>query len=449
MTDFVPPEIRAVLDGIPAMVGYWDASLHNILANNAYREYFGLGPEDIRGRHARDVLGEELFEANLPFVEEALAGREQVFEREIRDAAGATRFVRVAYVPHLTDGTVDGMIALVTDITERRVAEQARSAAEARFRLAFSASPVGMAIVEDGAIVQVNAALCSMLGWPEAELVGLALADVIADGGSERRVTRRDGSEMWAIVSVSSAVTEGDAQPIGIVQIQDISERKRVEDEVRHGRERLMEAERMAGIGSWEYDIERNRVEWSAGLFHIYGLTPDEFDPTIEGGQARVYPEDRELARQTMERAVAERSAFTIEYRAVRSDGRVRTLRNQAEVVVADDGRPVRVVGIAQDVTETRLAQEALANASADLERRALELQRHADGDPRTAPVSLTARQREIVGMVAEGLTNGQIAERLVLTEGTVKWHVKQILMKTGAANRAEAVARVFGTGRA
>ena len=221
---------------------------------------------------------------------------------------------------------------------------------------------------------------------------------------------------------------------------------------LRHSRARLAEAERVARIGSAEWDLTNDHTTWSDGLFQIYGLTPEQFDPSSQGAQRRVYPDDREHVRQTLERAVAERSSFTLEYRAMRADGRVRTLRSQGEVDVDDAGAPIRVVAIVQDITDAKLAQEALQSTSADLERRANELQqlalRTANEPPATPHAPLTARQLEILRLIAQGLTNATIAERLVVTEGTIKFHVRKILAKTNSTNRAEAVARVLGEPR-
>ena len=134
----------------------------------------------------------------------------------------------------------------------------------------------------------------------------------------------------------------------------------------------------------------------------------------------------------------------------MRADGRVRTLHSHGEVVVNDAGQPVRVVAIVQDITESKLAQEALQSTSAELERRATELQqlalRTAIEQPSAIHAPLTQRQLEILRLIAQGHTNAAIAQRLFVTEGTIKWHVKQILAKTNSSNRAEAVARVLGT---
>ena len=117
--------------------------------------------------------------------------------------------------------------------------------------------------------------------------------------------------------------------------------------------------------------------------------------------------------------------------------------------MVDDSGEPIRLIGIVQDITDAKLVQEALQSTSADLERRATELQqlslRTATEPPPTPHAPLTPRQLEILRLIAQGLTNAAIAERLVVTEGTIKWHVKQILAKTASSNRAEAVARVLG----
>jgi DNA-binding NarL/FixJ family response regulator len=124
-------------------------------------------------------------------------------------------------------------------------------------------------------------------------------------------------------------------------------------------------------------------------------------------------------------------------------------VRSHGEIVVDETGQPSRAIGIVQDITEAKLAHEALRSTSVDLERRAAELQQialsTAQEPPAAAHAPLTARQSEILQLIAQGLTNAAIAERLVLTEGTVKWHVSQILTKTNTSNRVEAIARVLG----
>jgi PAS domain S-box-containing protein len=334
------------------------------------------------------------------------------------------------------------------------------------YRAMYENNPDGVLFtVPDGRVLAANPAACQILRRTEAEICSLGRRGLV-DPTDERwaplvqerehtgtahgvgRMIRGDGEPVEVEVS-TRIFHEASGETRACTIIRDVTDRAVLERELRQSRERLAEAERVAQIGSWEYDIPCDRVTWSDGLFHIYGLTRDQFDPALEGGETRVYPDDRERVRETIWQAIVERSSSTLEYRVVRADGRVRTLRNRAEVVVDEAGEPIRVVGIAQDITDVKLAQEVLQTTSSDLERRAMELQELAlgtAGEPQPVPhPPLTSRQLEVLRLVAEGLTSAQVAQRLFLSEATVKWHVKQILTKTASSNRAEAVARVLG----
>lgn len=118
--------LRAAVDGVPAMIGYWDRDLRNVLANQAYLEWFGREPAQISRMHIRDLLGAELFALNEPYMRAALAGEAQHFDRTIVDASGATRYSQAAYIPDVDDaGEVVGFFVLVSDVTARTEAEMA------------------------------------------------------------------------------------------------------------------------------------------------------------------------------------------------------------------------------------------------------------------------------------------------------------------------------------
>ena len=340
----------------------------------------------------------------------------------------------------------------------------------AAYRALYENSPDGVLFtVPDGRVLAANPAACQILGRTEAEICSLGrqgLADltderwprILAErtrAGHTRgvaRMIRADGTPIEVEMSAKIFNDAGGEERTCTI-IRDVTDRVIMERELRRSRERLAKAERVAGVGSWEWDIANDRVSWSDGLLGIYGITRDDFNPSATAGlEERVFPDDRGRVLESLQRALSERSAFTLEYRGVRSDGRVRTLRNRGEVIVDDLGEPIRVVGVAQDITDAKLAQDALQSTSSELERRATELQELAlrtGGGPeprRRAP--LTTRQLEILRPVAEGLTSAEISRRLFVSEATVKWHVKQILSKTRSSNRAEAVARVLGASR-
>jgi diguanylate cyclase (GGDEF)-like protein/PAS domain S-box-containing protein len=124
--------LRSVIDSLPAMIGYWDRDLRNVLGNKAYVEWFGKTPEQMHRLHIREVIGEDLFQLNLPYMQEALAGNAQHFDRTIVDASGRTRYSQASYIPDVdSEGEVHGFFVLVADVTERVVAQMALAEATA------------------------------------------------------------------------------------------------------------------------------------------------------------------------------------------------------------------------------------------------------------------------------------------------------------------------------
>jgi PAS domain S-box-containing protein len=460
------PDLSAILDAIPGLIGYWDADQRNRVTNRAYRAFFGLGTEPLTGRHLRDVLGPDAYALSRARIDAVLAGELQRFDRTLTDLYGVSHHTQTCYVPEVVDGTTCGFTELTTELSEHRPAEVALAEERERFRTLFESVPIAALILGPrGRIVDLNQAATRLLGRSREELTAMTAAEIThpedrdetidrlarVDSGEldrfhmEKRFLNADGETVWTQIDATRLGTEDDWRLVE--QIQDITQRRQTDEALRRSRARLTEAERVAQIGSFEWDIIRDHRTWSDGMFQLHGLSPDQFDPTRQGGEEYIYPEDRQFVADTIDRAIRDRTEFSFEYRALRVDGRVRHVYSHGEVVVNDLGTPCRLVGIARDITDAKLAQAALQHTSADLARRAGELERlaistAAPAREPSAAAALTARQLEILGLIADGLTNAAIADRLILSEAAIKWHVKQILAKTGAANRAEAVAR-------
>ncbi|MDR3663069.1 MAG: GAF domain-containing protein [Mycobacterium sp.] len=150
---------RMLLDRLPGLMGYWDRELHNIIANDAYFEYFGMTPDEIRGRHISEVLGEAVYALNLPYLQAALAGEEQLFERTLVDRHGKTRYTQASYVPDIVDGDVWGLCVQVTDMTARVEAERARDEALRLFHIGMANAPFGEAILDSSGHSDLEATL--------------------------------------------------------------------------------------------------------------------------------------------------------------------------------------------------------------------------------------------------------------------------------------------------
>jgi PAS domain S-box-containing protein len=140
----------------------------------------------------------------------------------------------------------------------------------------------------------------------------------------------------------------------------DISEEKRTEAKLRQSQALLAEAQQLAQIGSWNFDLESNTVQWSDEHYRLFGLRPQETTLTYEFLAQHVHPDDRELVRAVTARALRDHQPFEFNVRTRTHDGVERVLCARGQVVLDEQRVPVRLFGTAQDITEQVAAERAL-----------------------------------------------------------------------------------------
>ncbi|MGH7565655.1 MAG: sensor histidine kinase, partial [Gemmatimonadota bacterium] len=136
----------------------------------------------------------------------------------------------------------------------------------------------------------------------------------------------------------------------------------------------LSEAQRVAHIGSWEWDILANRVTWSDELYRIYGLEPGSVDITYQSYMERVHPEDRDATGASIRAALDGEDSFEFEERIVRPDEDVRVLQSKGYLVRDESGLPQRMIGTCHDITERKHVETELERRMEALDRSNREL---------------------------------------------------------------------------
>jgi diguanylate cyclase (GGDEF)-like protein/PAS domain S-box-containing protein len=126
----------------------------------------------------------------------------------------------------------------------------------------------------------------------------------------------------------------------------------------------LADAERIAHIGVWEWDVPTGAVAWSDEIFRLFGHPPGAFEPSFERWLEGIHPDDRERAQAIVQEGYAERKPYEFEHRVVHPDGTIGHLLCRGDVSINDDGEAVRVVGASQEITERIAQQEALNRLS-------------------------------------------------------------------------------------
>jgi len=158
----------------------------------------------------------------------------------------------------------------------------------------------------------------------------------------------------------------------------DITRRKQAEEQIATHQEQLEEAQALARLGSWSWDIPSGTLNWSDELYRRFGREPKEFSPTHEGFLELLYPEDRAPIEAAIEGALSAQRPYDCEMRIVRPDGSLRVLHTRGRVIFDQGGKPLRMTGAAQDITEIKQAQAALQQANEQLHllsRRLFEVQ--------------------------------------------------------------------------
>lgn len=205
------------------------------------------------------------------------------------------------------------------------------------------------------------------------------------DARELRRVVVKDGKRVAVDATFFPLLKEGRVSHVAIV-FKDVTAEKSAQDALEATRQELKgrvaqrttelasanaalaemirqleEAQRLTGIGSWNWDITADTLSWSAELHRMFGVSPEALTPTYDAFLTFVHEEDRERARRSVEEALDRSGVLDYEYRIVRRDGEERHIHTRGSVVRDAAGRPVRMFGTAQDVTEQRRADEERA----------------------------------------------------------------------------------------
>ena len=221
-----------------------------------------------------------------------------------------------------------------------------------------------------------------MLGYRPEELVGKSafdyihpedleqvlsvFAEALAQPGVNRRVEFRfrhaDGS--WRhLESIGSSLLDDPSVGGVIVNSRDVTERKEAEEALHKSEAGLAEAQRMANLGNWEWDVRTGEVFWSEEVFRIYGYQPSEIVPTLKRLIELVHPDDRRQLREAIDGALYRDEPYDFEHRIVRPNGEERIVHRRAEVVRGEGGEPLKMVGTVQDITGRKQTERALGES--------------------------------------------------------------------------------------
>jgi PAS domain S-box-containing protein len=276
------------------------------------------------------------------------------------------------------------LVATVMDVTEQKMYEEALGVSEAKYKLLYEANLMPIAIFETESfnILSVNDACIDKYGYSQEELLGMTILDIRPQSEIEKvkkSVNTKDEGVVNAGVFVHQK-KNGEIIQVEIIRrdivfegknskmvvINDVTKRNQAEEKLKRSEEKykrenqiLEESQSIAKLGGWELDLTTGQLYWTAETYRIHDTSPEEFNPTVDAGVGYFLPESKAIISDALEAAMTKGEGYDLYLETCTTKGRKIHVRTTCSVTM-QDGNPVKLGGIFQDITEQMKTQNEI-----------------------------------------------------------------------------------------
>ena len=358
----------------------------NVTFINAYLlELTGYKWEEVVGRNWFEMfIPEEISQQVKETFSKLVSGEGDFlksYENEILTSDGQRKLVAWNNTELFdADGHVSGTASMGVDITEQRAAVEALARSESRLDdIARNSGDWIWELDQNGNISYSSPVVEAITGSKPEDVTGahfsvLLLPEEVESvvGQAKDLFTRRESFVNIAsrIIHKNGSVVYLESSGMPIISAngkcmgyrgssRDITARIISERALKESQQSLAHAQSIAHIGNWDWNILTNELQWTDEIYRIFGLEPQQFGATYEAFVDRIHPDDRDNVNEAVMWAVEDKKDYYVEHRVVRPDGETRIVTERGEVYRDEKGRPLRMVGVVQDVTDNRMAQRA------------------------------------------------------------------------------------------
>jgi PAS domain S-box-containing protein len=377
---------QTMADDAPVMIWITDPTGYCTYLNKQWLEFTGQTLEEGQGLGwTGAVHPDDSAEAGRVFMKCSAERKPFHFDYRIRHKSGEYRWAIDSGKPRFDSvGNFLGFIGTVTDITERKKAEEELQFNEARLRIALESAELGtFDFYPETGFLRWDNRCKELFGLsPQAEvsyevfLRGLHPDDrertdkVVqralqpeSGGGYDieyRTIGLEDGKLRWISAKGRAYFNESGKVLRFIGTVMDITQRKTFEEELKSSEERLREALLVASTGTWKIDLETGIDTRDASLNRILGLEPVETHIPLNDSFTRVHPDDMSRMRAALEAAIQQKKVYDEEVRIFQPSGKMLWIRDRGQVSVNEKGEAKYIIGAAIDITDLKQKEEAL-----------------------------------------------------------------------------------------
>lgn len=429
----------------------WDYVLDDATWTPELRALLGVGDEVKAGleSYMRLVHEDDRDRVKLTIQAAIDSGEGFRYRTRIVRPNGEERTVDSEAEPYVDDrGQPLGMRGATVDVTELVEAERRNRTQADGLRAAFETALDPILIADDGRrYVNVNQAACDLLGYSREQLLGMRVEDLLPEEGrgeiaaswdsfvdagrqrGEMELVKADGSS--AVLEFSATANFVRGRHLSL--LRDVTERREAERESVESRHRLEETQTLTQVGSWEWELESGLQIMSDELMRILGRSAHSRRPNREEFLGYLHPDDRPSFDRVVEESLRSTKPYRQVFRVITETGEVRTIESHGRVKVDSAGKPVCMVGAAQDITERERVEYELrmqadvldrvpaALIASDKERRITHWSQGAEGLFGVSAEEATGRRFDELGLIPRKSDEVAEAMRARLIEG-VKW---------------------------
>ncbi len=333
--------------------------------NPAYEKILGLKREDVFDKKATEIYRTP----NPPYLDVyslvAKTRNPKTFETYF---GPMNKYFKIS----VTSPEKGKFITVFDDITERKEKENILKEREEKFSSLFENSIDAVLLtIPDGTILDANPAAEKMFGYTKKEILNMGLNGLIdtkdpnlpilldvretkSKAQVELKLIKKDGT-IFQTETSTNIFQDRNGNKRSSMIIRDINKRKQIEADLKRSERSLAEAQHIAHIGSWEWNIKTGEITWSNELYSIYRVDPNTFTPTLSSFGEYMHPDDEEYVNKHVDQLLIDSKSHNFDFRIVLDDGSIRVLNTLAEVTEFDENaKPSIIVGINQDITERK-----------------------------------------------------------------------------------------------